>query len=1087
MKKLIAEILCVTVLFVLIFTLLTTVAFAERVDDYSKPGALNKTSLDSADILELLIGKEACSAEREYLELYGEYKIEYGSHIPTSFVSIGGDVESGEISVIAHKYEYIAQNGAEVTFLPISVSLDGVNVDFSPLDLDRFIAELTVLSDAEKVSVIYEAEFEISEALANSLLNKAYLDAEVWKNRLKEKKEEYEKAIAIYNENLELYEEYLVALAEYRSARQLYEEYLFEKKAYDKKLLRYNAYLRECEIYESDMQKYLDYEKELKEYGEKYAAYQQYLKDKEKHPEMLSKYAQYLEKIETVRTQLAIIDGTKVESTPLKRSVYYAVLGNVVTEVIANKDAIANNAVGVAPETVDAAGLATENLRKLYKGYFVLTEEASKYSYYLLNYEAFRSNFTTLFQTLDKMYGNSKVRLALKEKGIQEKYEILLAQLYYVVNAINDSPVKNYDGTSVYTSSYVVNSVTKATPLSILGGSPYMQDYQKATPLTTGYPEKVEEPILIEIAEPVKPTPVTEPVAPDTVEHPGDAPSEVLHPGDVPRVVLNPGDPPEPYVAPDVIEDLILAYEAGELGSSPRESVVGSKKIKTSLTVEKRLGNVENFKVEFRSESGELLCTAYADMGSYAEYFGALPEKAEDESAVYKFAGWVNADGEAVDVTDIRSDLVLYPSFSKELKSYTVSWNIDGKLTTEILLYGEMPVCPVTPTKEDNEVFEYIFSGWDKKIVRVTEDVTYTARFKAERLYTSQDGSSVVISRTEDGFFIDCSDTYDTVFDLSKIIPRAKNYGSITIVSRSCKLIVSEESVSAMEQIGAVKLSVGTSLVFDGSGYSITFRAYDKDGNELSSDEIKIEAVIPLGLPDASNVKFFYLADGERRSVRAFCDGGELSASFVAGVTYYAVTEYKINLLTDSKIPIRVTQIAKIGEFVSVELFDIPKGVTVESVYYIDANDVKHIIDGNGFYMPLGGASVGIDYRVDVYTVTFIADGKPVYTITANYGDVVTPPPAPEKIADGDYSYVFADWLPKIAIVTGDAVYEARYMKAELPEEETPDGLQITPALLNTVMKVGFFAFYGLLVFLPVLFLIIGRAVSVSLRKRNYD
>ncbi len=1096
MKKVVAKTFCALAVFVLIVTLLTTVAFADRVDDYSKPGALNKTTIDSADILEMLLDAEPCSAEREYLELYGEYKIECGAHIPTSVVSIGGDVETGKISVIASKYEYIAQNGAEVIFLPVSVSFEGVNVSFSPLDSDRFIAELIVPTGAEKVSVAFEAEFEISEAIANSILNKAYFDAQEWKSRLAEKEEEYENALINYNASLELYEEYLVALAEYRSTLLLYEEYLAEKTAYDKKLVRYNTYLREYEIYESDVQKYLDYENALKTYSESYAAYQQYLKDKEKYPEMLSKYNQYLERIEAVRIQLAIIDGTKIDSTSLKRSVYHAILGNVVTEVIANKDAIANNAVGVAPETVDAAGLATENLRKLYKGYFALTDEASKYSYYLLNYEAFRSNFTTLFQTLDKMYQNSKVRLALKEMGIQEKYEILLAQLYYVVNAINDFPVQNYDKTAVYNSSYVINSVTKANPLSILGGNPYMTDSGKATPLTTGYPEKVEEPVLTEMEEPVKPRPVTEPIAPEAVELPGDAPTEVLHPGEPPRAILNPGNPPTPYPVPAAIENLIFAYDEGWLGSSPRESVVGAKKIKTRRVVEKQLLNVETFKVEFRSESGELLCTAYADKGTYAEYFGALPEKAEDEVALYEFDGWVDAYGNFVDVTDIQSNLVLYPYFSKSLKSYTVTWNVDGRLTSQTLLYGQTPVPPFTPTKEDNEMFEYIFLGWDKTIVSVTGDVTYTARFRAERLYTCEDGSSVAVSKTGEGFFIDCSDTYDMLFDLSKIIPRAKNYGSITVVSRSVSLTVPEETVRAMAEIGAVKISIGTSIVSGGSGYSLTFNIYDAEGNVIlpktvrsaasSSDDIKIKATVPLSLSDADNVKFFYLVDGERRLVRATYDAGKLSASLVSGITYYAIIEYKVNLLTDGKIPIRVTETAKIGDFVLVEKGEVPKGITVESIYYIDVDNVKHPIADGGFYMPVGGASVGVDYRVDNYTVTFIADGKVVYSYTAKYGDTVIPPVAPYKMADDEYAYVFIDWLPEISAVTEDVVYEARYMMQELKKEEKPDGLQIEASLFNSIMKIGFLVFYGGLVFLPVFVIVICKVMAVSFRKRSW-
>lgn len=58
---------------------------------------------------------------------------------------------------------------------------------------------------------------------------------------------------------------------------------------------------------------------------------------------------------------------------------------------------------------------------------------------------------------------------------------------------------------------------------------------------------------------------------------------------------------------------------------------------------------------------------------------------------------------------------------------YSVTWNVDGTLYRQSYSYNQLPVCPVTPEKEDAE-----FIGWDKDITSVKGNVTYVAQFKEE-------------------------------------------------------------------------------------------------------------------------------------------------------------------------------------------------------------------------------------------------------------------------------------------------------------------------------------------------------------------
>ena len=64
-----------------------------------------------------------------------------------------------------------------------------------------------------------------------------------------------------------------------------------------------------------------------------------------------------------------------------------------------------------------------------------------------------------------------------------------------------------------------------------------------------------------------------------------------------------------------------------------------------------------------------------------------------------------------------------------ELKTFTVTWNVDGKVTTETYPYGQTPDFKGSTDKPADAQFTYTFSGWSPKVVAVTGDATYTATY----------------------------------------------------------------------------------------------------------------------------------------------------------------------------------------------------------------------------------------------------------------------------------------------------------------------------------------------------------------------
>ena len=132
--------------------------------------------------------------------------------------------------------------------------------------------------------------------------------------------------------------------------------------------------------------------------------------------------------------------------------------------------------------------------------------------------------------------------------------------------------------------------------------------------------------------------------------------------------------------------------------------------------------------------------------GTLPEYDGPTPTKPSTNGISYKFKGWTP------EVSIVTKDETYYALFEETLNTYTVTWK-NGDTILEIdefVEYGETPEYNgSTPTKEANETYTYTFIGWDKEISKVTSDVTYTAKFKEEKVlykvsFYDEDGTTLL-------------------------------------------------------------------------------------------------------------------------------------------------------------------------------------------------------------------------------------------------------------------------------------------------------------------------------------------------------
>ena len=131
--------------------------------------------------------------------------------------------------------------------------------------------------------------------------------------------------------------------------------------------------------------------------------------------------------------------------------------------------------------------------------------------------------------------------------------------------------------------------------------------------------------------------------------------------------------------------------------------------------------------VTWKNWDGTMLGTSPVnyDYGTIPTYDGT-PARAADAQYTYRFIGWTP------EPAPVMGNAEYTAVYEKELRSYTVRWlNWDGtELDRTTEEYGATPVYGgVTPTRADDGVNSYTFSGWNQTVTAVTGDTTYTAQF----------------------------------------------------------------------------------------------------------------------------------------------------------------------------------------------------------------------------------------------------------------------------------------------------------------------------------------------------------------------
>jgi len=141
---------------------------------------------------------------------------------------------------------------------------------------------------------------------------------------------------------------------------------------------------------------------------------------------------------------------------------------------------------------------------------------------------------------------------------------------------------------------------------------------------------------------------------------------------------------------------------------------------------------VNKYKVTWKDYDGsELEVDQEVEYGATPAFNGATPERDMDAQYTYTFDGWNE------EIQPVTGNASYTAKYSKVVNKYTVTWkNYDGTVleTDENVEYGTLPSYDgEDPKRAKTAETTYNWNLWDKEVVAVTGDVTYTAHFDTSK------------------------------------------------------------------------------------------------------------------------------------------------------------------------------------------------------------------------------------------------------------------------------------------------------------------------------------------------------------------
>ena len=250
------------------------------------------------------------------------------------------------------------------------------------------------------------------------------------------------------------------------------------------------------------------------------------------------------------------------------------------------------------------------------------------------------------------------------------------------------------------------------------------------------------------------------------------------------------------------------------------------------------------------------------------------------------------------------------------------------------------------------------------------------------------------------------------------------------------------------------------------AGYTYTVSLFD-DTAELLDTSVKAVLTVPSALGDLSHMSLYYMDGEERVSVRYSDNDTEISFTARVNKQYYSSLQYSVSVIPSELVSISVSELSvSPGRKIKISV-DVPIGVTLKSLYYLDESGARVSIEPGYLVMPMYDLRIGCDAAYREFTVKFVSDGKVISSRVYKYGAEVEVPDDPKKASDDSYDYEFSGWSSEIVTVTEDVTYVAEYSKTPIEIKNDDGGLKITPSVMRLLLIGGVGISIACLGFLP--------------------
>ena len=414
--------------------------------------------------------------------------------------------------------------------------------------------------------------------------------------------------------------------------------------------------------------------------------------------------------------------------------------------------------------------------------------------------------------------------------------------------------------------------------------------------------------------------------------------------------------------------------------------------------------NLRKYTVTWKNYDGEVLATDTVAYGTTPAYTGETPVKASTPEYTYT---WTNAWNK--EVVAVTGDAEYTATFTETLRSYKVTWIVDGKEwdTADVRVGDPIPEKTV-PAKEG-------FKGaWDSVSATMpTYDVTITAVY-------INNGITVT-------WVIDDDTTHTTVVEAGKIIAPDEAWKTKESTVDTVYTFAGWYEDAEFTKVAVFpEVKVGDAdrtyyAKFDTSVREYTIKFVDEDGTELQSGKVaygETPAYTGTQPTKAATAQYTYTFSGWTPAVEA------VSGDAVYTATYKAtVNKYKVTFVNEYGTELQSTEVAY-GE-TPVYAGETPtKAATAQYTYTFSGwTPAIAEVTGEATY------TAQFTSTVNEYTITFVNEGGAVLQSgKVAYGE--TPAytgETPTKAATAQYTYTFSGWTPAIAEVTGEATYTAIY------------------------------------------------------------